>query len=256
MKRTADRTLIIPTIRLREGRCCQVPVGEPGTEAAYPSDPAEQAVLWRHENMKMLHVIAEQSTVCPLEQQVPLLRRIIDAVEISIQVEAQFLSDMDFVLLFEQAGAYRAVLDEHLSANPDRVARVIDRFGPRKIVPSLRIRPETALGDRGPQEEDSALLRHAEQLAACGVERIVVDARQISSGPPVHSLLSLVERANLSVTLNGSVRGFQDLKLLYPLRDRRIDSIIMENALYLNAFPCQKIWRQAEQQLVVRNEPL
>ncbi|MCZ7558020.1 MAG: HisA/HisF-related TIM barrel protein [Bacteroidia bacterium] len=256
MKRIADRTLIIPTIRLRDGRCCQVPVGEPGTEAAYPSDPAEQAVLWRHENMKMLHVIAEESAECTLEQQVPLLQRIINAVEISIQVEAQFMSDMDFVLLFEQTGAYRAVLDENLSANLDRVAHLIGRFGPRKIVPSLRIRHEATTADRGPQEDESALLRQAEQLAACGVERIVMDARQISSGPPIHSLLSLVERANLSVTLNGSVRGFQDLKLLYPLRDKRIDSIIMENALYSNAFPCQKIWRQAEQQLVVRNEPL
>jgi phosphoribosylformimino-5-aminoimidazole carboxamide ribotide isomerase len=256
MKRIADRTLIIPTIRLRDGRCCQVPVGEPGTEAAYSMDPAEQAMLWRHENMKMLHVIAEAPESCSLGEQIPLIRRIIDAVEISIQVEAQYKEGTDVELVFQEAGAYRVVLDAELSLAIERVAALVARFGPRKIVPSLTMPSDGMPLDADGPENISSVVQHAMALANCGVERVIADARQIEGGPPIHSLLSLVERTNLSVTLNGSVRGFPDLKLLHPLRDRRIDSVIMENALYSNAFPCQKIWRQAEQQLIARNEPL
>jgi phosphoribosylformimino-5-aminoimidazole carboxamide ribonucleotide (ProFAR) isomerase len=177
-------------------------------------------------------------------------------VEISVQVEAEYSDETDVELVFNEAGAYRAVLNAELSVAIERVSALVARFGPRKIVPTLDMHADTIATDADGAERNSPVVRQAMALANCGVERVIADARQISGGPPIHSLLSLVERTNLSVTLNGSVRGFPDLKLLHPLRDRRIDSVILENALYLNAFPCQKIWRQAEQQLIARNEPL
>lgn len=233
-----------------------MPQGEPGTEGAYPVDPAEQAVLWRQENTKMLHLVAEDPALCTVASQLPLLKRIVDSVEISMQVEASFATPDDVALVLGDAGAYRVVIDVQRSQESDFIAALVDRFGPRKIVPTLSLRGEEIIsGDEHLQDHSPSMLL-ARALQQCGVERIIVDARAIETGPPISSLLSLVGRTNLSVTLNGSVRGFSDLKLLRPLRDQRIDSIIMENALYSNAFPCQKIWRSAEQQLIARHKLL
>jgi phosphoribosylformimino-5-aminoimidazole carboxamide ribonucleotide (ProFAR) isomerase len=88
-----------------------------------------------------------------------------------------------------------------------------------------------------------------------------VVVRDASAGAPLQDefvafLLSLAERTNLSVTLNGSVREYKDLTLLQNVHPRKIDSIILDEALYSNAFPCQKIWRIAEQQLLAQHKLL
>ncbi len=254
MKRPADRTLIIPTIRLRDGCCTQVPVGEPGTEGAYPVDPAELAVVWRRENTKMLHLVADDVLVHSLADQGPQLKRIVDAVDISIQIEAAFASVDDVAFVLGDIGGYRVVIDAATSLDLHFMEALVKRFGPRKIVPVVSLLPTEIIFGDDRLPDASPAMAHACSLQQSGVERIIVDARNIVDGPPISSLLSLVERTTLSVTLNGHVRNFSDLKLLRPLRMMRIDSIILENALYSNAFPCQKIWRIAEQQLIYQHK--
>jgi phosphoribosylformimino-5-aminoimidazole carboxamide ribotide isomerase len=253
MKRIADRILIIPTLRLEKGRCVQSPVGEPGTEGLYPVDPARQATLWRLENTKMLHVIPEPDISCPLSLQHPVIARIVDTVEISIQVEAAVTSVAEARMLFEDTGVYRLVIAVASDRERELVADLIQHFGPRRIVPSLVVHESALLPDDSRLSLDAPLIILAKNLQESGAERIIVDARCVSDGPPIAALLSLAEQTEVSLTLNGSVRGYHDLKRVRPLRTLSIDSIILENTLYLNAFPCQKIWRLAEQQLIAQD---
>ncbi|HOJ05527.1 MAG TPA: HisA/HisF-related TIM barrel protein [Bacteroidota bacterium] len=238
--------LIIPAMHIVEGRCSRLPDGRPGTEHAYPDDPALMARVWRGENAKALHVSAAESE--DAERVLDCLRRICAAVDIPVQFEAAGRDEHFIATLLEEVGLYRCMLDAQTSMHEMEAELLLARFGPRKVVASVRCPAVTASVG-----EQDALLRSAQQLIKHGFQRVVLDLRAWTEGPPESFLHSLCERTMLSVTLFGGVRHYHDLKLVQSLHPRKIDSIILDEAVYSNAFPCQAIWRLAEERMISRN---
>lgn len=237
--------LIIPAMHIVEGRCSRLPDGRPGTEHAYPGDPALMARVWRGENAKALHVSAAEHE--DAERVLDCLRRICAGVDIPVQFDAAGRDEHFIAALIEEVGLYRCMLDAETSMHEMAAELLLARFGPRKIVASLCCSADMA------SDEREALLRSAQQLMKHGFQRVVLDLRAWTEGPPETFLHSLCERTMLSVTLFGGVRHYRDLKLVQSLHPRKIDSIILDEAVYSNAFPCQAIWRLAEERMISRN---
>lgn len=248
--------LIIPALHIAEGRCTQTAVGEKGTEGQYPVDPVLVARMWRGENAKALHVVGLDFHARGISCAAELLQAVVQAVDIPVQAEGGLNTAEDVRLALEHIGLYRVVIS---AERKDFIMRMLKTYGPRKIVVGLDITGEDIFAESGKNADGAPCMESAETLSRMGVQRIVVTDRRSgaqSADPPADFLLSLVERTNLSVTLNGSVRNIHDLRLLETLHPRKIDSIILDEALYSNAFPCQKIWRKAEQELIAQQRLL
>ncbi len=250
--------LIIPALHIRKGRCIRTAQGEDGTEGRYPMEPVAVARLWRGENAKALHVVGLDHAEGE-RQQLDVLKSIVDAVDIPVQLAGQFFRIEDIAVAFEEAGASRVVLSTSFVKDEEVLRSLLAQFGPRKIVIEMEIDSKEIISAGTAAAYGEAILERAIAWKQLGLQRIVVSdtgGQNSLFGAVSQFLLSLAERTNLSVTLNGFVRDYKDLKLLQNLHPRKIDSIILDEALYSNAFPCQKIWRKAEQQLIAQHKLL
>jgi phosphoribosylformimino-5-aminoimidazole carboxamide ribotide isomerase len=251
--------LIIPALHIHEGRCIRTADGEPGTRGQYPVDPVQVARLWRGENAKALHVVALDDEGAGLRAAFDVLSAIADAVDIPVQFSAGLTDADEVARAFDDAGVSRVVLPATKLRGGEFLALLLERFGPRRIVVEAAVDVAEIISQGDGSEESEGWIARATQWKHAGLQRVVV--RDASAGASLQDefvafLLSLAERTNLSVTLNGSVREYKDLTLLQNVHPRKIDSIILDEALYSNAFPCQKIWRIAEQQLLAQHKLL
>ena len=251
--------LIIPALHIHKGRCVRTAQGEAGTEGSYPMEPVAVARLWRGENAKALHVVGLDIADGGLRRQLALLKSIVDAVDIPVQLAGHFSSIEDIAAAFDEAGASRVVVPASFVHENAILRTVLERFGSRKIVLEIEVDSKEIISGGSTAAYGEAVLSRANGWKQLGLQRIVVSDTGGQNSLPAGAtqfLLSIVERTNLSVKLNGFIRNYKDLKLLQNLHPRKIDSIILDEALYSNAFPCQKIWRKAEQQLIAQHKLL
>ncbi len=249
--------LIIPALHIAEGRCLRTAEDETGAGDMYPRDPADVARLWRGENAKALHVVVEDMARTGIAAQRELLQRIVRSVDIPIQLAGGISSAEDVQIAINEIGAYRVVIGSAAAKDPALLSTLFEHYGPRRIVIALDVDGSQLQPHDPAQSEDEDAVDFALQMKARGVQRLIVTdvgTRKSLDGPPTEFLLMLAERTNLSVTLNGSVRHYNDLKIIQDLHPRKIDSIILDEALYSNSFPCQKIWRKAERELIAQQK--
>lgn len=246
--------LVIPAMHIRSGSCTHTAVGEPGTEGLYPVTPVDVARLWRGENAKALHVVCLDFEGRASGVQTAQLRELVQAVDIAIQLGGIFRTEDDVRVALEEIEVYRVVLDAQVFPAGGPLESLLQRYGPRRIVVGLEV-DGTEIMQACDSRHREESIHHALDLAGMGVQRILLSVRgrkENPEGPPLEFLRSLTETTNLSITLNGSVRHYRDLKLLQQLNPRKIDSVVLDEVLYSNVFPCQRIWRIAERQLLAQ----
>ncbi|MDX9759660.1 MAG: HisA/HisF-related TIM barrel protein [Bacteroidota bacterium] len=247
--------LVIPAMHIRGGCCTRTAVGEPGTEGEYPLTPVELARLWRGENAKALHVGCFEFDTWMEGVQARQLREVVQAVDIAVQLAAPFENADAVRVALDGIGVYRVVLDAARFSPGGALDELIGRYGPRRIVVGIDV-PDPDDSDDDPVRATAANERHIDlvrRLEGAGVHRVFVTRQGQTENlrpPPVKFLLCLTETTNLSITLNGSVRNYRDLKQIQSLSPRKLDSVVLDEVLYTNVFPCQRIWRLAEQQLI------
>lgn len=239
--------LIIPTIRLHDRMCRHVPQGAEGTDGLYPTHPEQIVRMWRGENAKALAIIDENG----LEQDglgcADLVAAMTAATDIPVILFSGFRTDDDVHRSFDRLGCYRVVLPDRVCPT-DRIRRLLAAFGARRIAVSMHVDAD-ANGD--PVLKDIArLLARLHDLEEAGLERITLLVGDGSGSPPRTLLVRIVQETRLTVTLRNGVHGYSDLDVVQRLSPRRIDSLMLDDALYGNAFPCQRIWRLAERQLL------
>lgn len=246
--------LVIPAMHIRSGCCTRTAIGEPGTEGLYPVTPVEVARLWRGENAKALHVVCLDFEGGADGVQAAQLRELVSAVDIAVQLGGIFRTEQDVRVALEDIAVYRVVLDAAVFPVGGPLESLIQRFGPRRIVVGMEVDGNEIMHPEGGIHHEKSI-RRARDLEEIGVQRILLSVRgrkENPDGPPLEFLRSLAETTNLSITLNGSVRHYRDLKLLQQLSPRKIDSVVLDEVLYANVFPCQRIWRIAERQLIAQ----
>lgn len=234
-------------------------IGEPGTEGQYPYSPVQVARLWRGENAKALHMVCLDLSSENNSGLIEQLHEVVQAVDIAVQLGGVFASREDVRRALEDIGVYRVVIDPAVFALGDELDVLLSEYGPRKIIVALNVEGGEIISKENGSSARVDAVEFAQKLVNIGVQRVFVTENgneENFAGPPVNFLLCLAETTNLSITLNGSVRHYRDLKLLQTLHSRKIDSVVLDEVLYANVFPCQRIWRLAEQKLLAQHKLL
>jgi phosphoribosylformimino-5-aminoimidazole carboxamide ribonucleotide (ProFAR) isomerase len=239
--------LIIPTIRLHDRTCRHLPRGAEGTDGLYPTHPELIVRMWRGENAKSLAIIDENGLVQGGISCADLVAAMTAATDIPVILFSGFSDDDDVQKAFDRLGCYRVVLPDNV-CTPERIGRLLAAFGPRRIAVSMQVEADAA--GAPVSRAVSPLLARLGTLEQAGLERITLLVGDGSGPPPRALLIRIVHETRLAVTLRNSVREYSDLDVVQRLSPRRIDSLMLDDVLYDNAFPCQRIWRLAERQLI------
>lgn len=245
--------LIIPSLAIEGRMCATTATGEEGTHGKYPHDPIAVAKMWRSENAKAIYVKDIDGECLGKIGNVDLIREISTALDITVILDGGMESYEDVRMAFNELGVYRVIIGGSILKDMKIVKEVLLEFGPRRVVIPLVVEDGAVLGEGSELLENIDPVVCAVQLKENGVQRIQYhdrSAQKGNEGPPYETMYNLVKESKLSVTVQGMVRNFQDLKRLQTLMPAKIDSLILGEPLYINAFPCQRIWRIAEKSLI------
>ncbi|MDT3740990.1 MAG: HisA/HisF-related TIM barrel protein [Candidatus Kapabacteria bacterium] len=244
--------LIIPSFELENGICSWCIQGEPGTEELYENlqrRPDELIKLLRRENFKALHILDKDSLIHGKEIDFNLIRKITDAVDIPVELHADFKSSDDCKTAIE-AGLYRLIISNEMLLNLNICKEIIKEFSASRICFAVIVK-----GDRLYYEKLASKTTPGElinDLVSTGAKRVLVGTfESVFEGSDfvVTDHPELFEVKHLRYTIYGGINSPQQLWEISRSNSLNIDSAIIGQAIFRNSFPCQKIWRMIEAEL-------
>lgn len=241
--------LVIPSIDIKDGKTVRVVQGIPELNCSeYGDDPVEMAMIWRAENAKMLHLVDFDGALENSRKNFPVIEKICKSVIIPVEFAGGVRSIEDADILFEM-GICRVAINTLALENKDVFIKLLEKYGPNRVIISLDIIDEKLLTRGRKKETGINYLKFAKEMSKIGVERFIVtdiNKNGLLSGPNIEYSLKVAEETGCKITHSGGIRNKDELMDIQRLIDKGIDSVIIGRALYENKFPCQKIWRLAE----------
>lgn len=238
--------LIIPAIEIKGGRCVQMVQGVEGY--SYSDDPVEMARLWRKENAKSLHVTDIDGALQGYLVNKEVLKRMVSTVDIPIELGGG-LRSFDSVKEAFELGMYRVLVGTMVIENPDEAKRVIDTYGPSKVVLGIDARDGIVATHGWAESSGLTALTVALNAKALGFRRIVYTDIRLDGtlrGVNLNILRELATKTGMRVTSAGGISGLEDLLKVQELEKLGVDSVVIGRALYENKFSCQGVWRRCE----------
>jgi phosphoribosylformimino-5-aminoimidazole carboxamide ribotide isomerase len=170
----------------------------------------------------------------------------------SVDIPIELGGDLRGIEAVRQAldlGVYRVVVGSMVTEDPDQAKRLIDVFGPSKIVLGIDAIDGIVVA-RG-QDSPSGLSALSVGLNArmLGFRRMLyteVRKDETLRGVNLTILRKLGENTGMRITAAGGIGGLEDLLRIQELERCGVDSVIVGRALYENRFSCQVIWRMCE----------
>ncbi len=254
MKVFQSPLLVIPSIDIKNQKLVRIVQGIPQVApSTYPDDPIEMAKIWRAENAKCLHVVDFDGAWYGTDINRNVIEKLIESVVIPVQLGGG-LRTIEKIRDAFKMGAARVVLGTIAVTDPDLLKRVIDEFGADKIIVSMDVVKNYVI-IRG-RKEQSALtpVSLGLNLKLLGVKRLIitdVERNGLLLGPNLDLIKLVAEKVGLKITASGGISGYKDLISLLDLTQIGVDSVIIGRALYENRFPCQELWRIAEQGTII-----
>ncbi|HEY8476164.1 MAG TPA: 1-(5-phosphoribosyl)-5-[(5-phosphoribosylamino)methylideneamino]imidazole-4-carboxamide isomerase [Chloroflexota bacterium] len=203
---------VIPAIDVRRGKCVRLYQGDYARETVYDDDPVAVATRWAEQGAPRLHLVDLDGALDGTPRILPLLRRIVAAVPVPVQIGGG-LRSLESVTAVLEAGADRAIIGTAAVENPALVAELVDRFGPRVVV-ALDAR-DGRVAVRGWREgTDVAAVDLARQMEQLGVQCLVVTdiARDGTlTAPNYRTLEEVLTATRLRVVASGGVSAVDHL---------------------------------------------
>jgi phosphoribosylformimino-5-aminoimidazole carboxamide ribotide isomerase len=251
--------LVIPAIDLQDGRCVLFRPEADAAACGYYEDPLKMSKLWRVQNAKALHVVdldAVRGDNSSRDRHFEILRQICHELDIPVQYRGAIKSmeEIDDLL---SLGVYRVILASVLVDSPELLEAAIDKHSSSRVIAAIDVK-DGVLGFRNqPAVTGRDPVDVAEDYERRGCRRIVItdlDRMGRLEGPATRLCTEIGRRVNkVRITECGGVSGFEDLMALTELAPLGVDSVVIERALYENAFPCQRFWCWHEKELVDLN---
>ena len=240
--------LVIPAIDLQHGRCVRSSPGGSQKPTGYYDDPVRMAKLWRVLNAKVLHLMDLDGLFRDDEMDRETRQRIgavCEAVDIPVQVRGgiRTLEDIDEVLAL---GAYRVIIGSVVSQDEQLLSDALDRNSPSRIVVAVDIREGKVVYEDAifaPERDPDTFAQRLEELGCTRILLTNMDRAGSMRGPDIDLIRRVAEPLErVHVTVGGGVGGYKDLAQLTELKSIGVDSVVVDRALYENAFPCQAMW--------------
>ena len=238
--------LVIPSIEIKEGKCARMVQSTNGKLCT--DDPVEMAKLWRIENFKILHVTDIDGAVAGYVVNFEVVRKMVKTVDIPIELGGGLRSLSDVKKAFD-VGIFRVVIGSIVIENPDEAKRILDVYGPNKIVLGINVKEGVVKTKGWTYDSGLTIITVALNAKQLGFRRIIYRDIVVEDGEQKlnhDAVKMLAEKTGLKVTVSGGISGLKDLMRLQELESLGVDSVIIGRALYENKFSCQGLWRLCE----------
>ncbi len=225
--------IIFPAIDLRGGKCVRLIQGDFDKETVYSDDPQATALKWQSMGAKFLHVVDLDGAKVGSPQNLDAIKKILDAVEIPIEVGGgiRTLDDMEQLLTL---GVRRVILGSVAVENPKLVAEAVKRFGDRVVVGIDARNGYVAVHGWG-TSSNVTVDELAKKIVAAGVKTIIftdISKDGMLSGVNASTFAELAKSSGAEVVASGGVRSIEDIRAIKAVESDGVVGMIVGKAIY------------------------
>jgi len=206
-------------VNILGGLSVRLPRGGLGDAIPLDNDPIGRAKNWVQQGVDYLHIVDLDAAAYGDYRNRELIRRLVDEIEIPVQVAGGIRSEGEGEKLLE-SGAWRIVMGTAAIENQIMVWEMC-REHPGKIVVSLDVRPDEEVATRGWTQGSGRFLEEVliEMSSAGAVAFLVAEVgRDALTEPPNLQILSeSLATVEDPVIASGGVRDLEDLRKLMLL---------------------------------------
>ena len=245
--------LVIPSIDLENGVCLNKIIGEDGTVSLYneiKNNPCELLKLWRRENAKSLH-INDLDSFKKTDKQVNINGIIYLTESIDIPLSLYFdINDINICNVLLKAGVYRLFLGAKYLDDNQGVKDLVSFYSSSRICAYMDADDRFVYFDN--YNIKIPITEYIKLVKNSGTNRVLYKNRNWEynlTDFDIEQIKKLSLDNGIRVTINGGINNSETLWKVNDLCRYGVDSVMLNDALYQNKFPCQKIWRMVEAEL-------
>jgi phosphoribosylformimino-5-aminoimidazole carboxamide ribotide isomerase len=225
---------IVPAVDLKAGRCVRLRQGRADAETIFSDDPVAVARRWQDSRARRLHVVDLDGAFAGRPSQTELVRAMIAAVRIPVQVGGG-LREIAHVEAVLEAGAQWAIVGTRAALDPAFLGQVCERFGEQVIVGIDASDGRVAVDGwtRVLDLDAIALARDAAAAGAAGIIYTDIARDGTQNGPNLWSTEAVAKAAGIDVFASGGVGSLDDIRQLATVPE--LAGVIVGRALYSGA---------------------
>ncbi|MCX7924797.1 MAG: 1-(5-phosphoribosyl)-5-[(5-phosphoribosylamino)methylideneamino]imidazole-4-carboxamide isomerase [Fimbriimonadales bacterium] len=225
---------VIPAIDLRGGYAVRLLQGDYERETRYHDDPIAVAQHWTQRGAPRLHIVDLDGAKSGEPVQQEIIARIIQAVNIPVQVGGGIRSEAHIQRLLN-AGAERVILGTIAVQDPDFAERMFRTYGER-VALALDVKSGVPATHGWQIASGTPYLEFARQMAQRGASRLIFTQVELDGtlqGVTLEPLTELLKAVSIPVIVSGGVRDVVDIRTLRALaRSTSLEGVIVGKALY------------------------
>jgi phosphoribosylformimino-5-aminoimidazole carboxamide ribotide isomerase len=224
---------VVPAVDLTEGEVVQLVGGERGTGQRY-GDPVEAARRWVEEGARTLHVVDLDGAFEGERQNAPAVERIVESVDVSIQLGGGIRSAADALDLLGR-GVDRVILGTAAVEDPEIVAEIAAEYPAGPVVSLDAKGGEVVVSGwtEGTGLAPAEAASRYEELGAAGILYTDVDVEGRQAGVRTEPVRRLADSVGIPVIASGGVASVDDV---VALRDAGAAAVVVGTALYEGSF--------------------
>lgn len=227
---------IIPAIDIRGGKCVRLDQGDYDRETVFADDPVEVARRWQTAGATRLHVVDLDGAREGRPRNEEVIRRVIKAVDISVQVGGGN-RDVAVIGRYVEAGADRVAIGTAAIKDPTVLIHALGIFPGERIFVGVDARDGMVATEGWRETSSVRALDLIEQLAGFGVRRIFytdITSDGMLRGPNFAVMNEVVEHAAglevpMAVIASGGVSSVEHIRRLKLIG---VEGAIIGKALY------------------------
>ncbi|HKW93571.1 MAG TPA: 1-(5-phosphoribosyl)-5-[(5-phosphoribosylamino)methylideneamino]imidazole-4-carboxamide isomerase [Methylomirabilota bacterium] len=225
---------IVPAVDVKAGRCVRLVQGRAEGETVFSEDPVAMARRWQDEGARRLHVVDLDGAFAGRPAQTALVRAMIQAVTIPVQVGGG-LREIAHVEAVLEAGARWAIVGTRAALDPVFLGDLCGRWGERIIIGIDASDGRVAVDGwtRVLDLDAVALARDAAAAGAAGIVYTDIARDGTQSGPNLWSTEAVAKVAGIPVFASGGVGSLEDIRQLATVSG--LAGVIVGRALYSGA---------------------
>lgn len=230
---------VVPAVDVKRGRCVRLFQGRADAETVFGADPAAMARQWQAAGALRLHVVDLDGAFAGRPVQTGIVRQIIDALTIPVQVGGGLREVGDVEALLD-AGARWAILGTRAALEPTFLDEVCRRFEGRIIV-GVDARDGRVAVDgwtRVLELEATVLARESAAAGAAAVIYTDIARDGTEGGPNLASTAAVARAAGIPVFASGGVGSLEDIHQLAAIPG--LAGVIVGRALYSGALDLRR----------------
>lgn len=225
--------IVIPAIDLISGKCVRLYQGDFSRQTTYDNEPVQQAREFQTAGFARLHVVDLEGARSGLGQNRQVIRNLVEAVDIPIQMGGGVRTGEDVSELLG-FGVQFLILGTAALTDPKRVTRWVKRWGPGSFMISLDLKGK-GLRSQGWVETSGVELREAlDRIAEWGIGQVIctdVESDGTLRQPNYSTYRELRAQLPADITLFAA-GGISRPEHLSRLEELGVDGVVVGRALY------------------------